>query len=110
MNAPWLCWVATEPIAVVSVPAGASAVMRYALPSPPSDVLAHAVPRAEVQATGTAWPDGPYWPTAMKPPELAISAVKAVSGPGEANGTSPQFAPPSTESTANGTTSPRTVA
>src|SRR5208282_1100483 len=43
-------------------------------------------------------------PAAVKPAEpAAVSAVKAVSGPGELNGTCCQVAPPSTESSAKGT-------
>src|ERR1700731_3228175 len=58
---------------------------------------------AEVQAATCCWPGWPNWPAAVKPPELAVSAVNLVSGPGELNGTCCQLRPPLTDSSAIGT-------
>src|SRR5271157_6087166 len=61
-------------------------------------------PVAEVHRATSCCPGWPNMPAAVKPAEpAAVSAVKVVSGPGELNGTCCQVAPPSTESSANGT-------
>src|SRR5271166_3497747 len=61
-------------------------------------------PVADVHTATSCCPGWPNMPAAVKPAEpAAASAVKAVSGPGELNGTCRQVAPPSTESSAKGT-------
>ena len=58
---------------------------------------------AEIHTAIACWPGATNWPAAAKPPELAVSAVNAVSGPGELNGTCCQLPLPFTESSAIGT-------
>ena len=64
------------------------------------------VPLAEVHTAIWRCPGGPNWPAAVNPPGPAVSAVNAVSGPGEPNGTWCQVVPPSTDNSANGTNGP----
>src|SRR5579864_4396697 len=60
-------------------------------------------PFADVQRATSCCPGGPNSPAAVKPAASAVSAVKAVSGPGELKGTCCQVWPPSADSSANGT-------
>src|SRR6185437_3296407 len=60
-------------------------------------------PVADTHRATSCWPGGPNRPAAVKPAASAVRAVKLVSGPGELNGTCCQVAPPSVDSSANGT-------
>ncbi len=102
----WLCWVTMVPMPVTAAPDGASALICQASdPLRPLDCDGFQLaPVADVHTATSCWPGWPNRPAAVKPAEpAALSAVKAVSGPGELNGTCCQVAPPSTESSANGT-------
>src|SRR5215470_16131610 len=63
------------------------------------------VPVADVHMATSCWPGWPNRPAAVKPAAPAVSAVNEVYGPGELNGTCCQVAPPSVDSSANGTAS-----
>src|SRR5271157_6568082 len=93
------------PMPVTAEPDGASAsICQASDPLRPLDCDGFQLaPVADVQTATSCCPGGPNSPAAVKPAELAVSAVKVVSGPGELNGTCCQVAPPSTESSANGT-------
>src|SRR5271165_564045 len=93
------------PMPVTAEPDGASAsICQASDPLRPLDCDGFQLaPVADVQTATSCCPGGPNRPAAVKPAELAVSAVKVVSGPGEPNGTCCQVAPPSTESSANGT-------
>jgi len=101
----WLCWVAIKPIPATADPDRASALI-WKAPAPLKSLAwvgVQLAPVADVHTATFCWPGGPNRPAAVKPAESAVSAVKAVSGPGELNGTCYQCAPPSVESSANGT-------
>src|SRR5271169_1311373 len=94
------------PMPVIAVPDGASAsICQASDPLRPLDCHGfQLVPVADAHTATFCCPGWPNRPAAVKPAEpAAVSAVKVVSGPGELNGTSCQVAPPSTESSANGT-------
>src|SRR5206468_2324662 len=57
----------------------------------------------EAHRATSCWPGGPNRPAAVKPAASAVRAVNEVYGPGELNGTWCQLAPPSVDSSANGT-------
>src|SRR5271169_3506942 len=78
--------------------------------SPLTWAAAQADPVAEVQIWTLCWPGESDWLAAVKPPELAVSAVTATPGPAEPNGFSCQLAPPSEDNSANGTDRPAFVA
>src|SRR6266516_2183220 len=60
-------------------------------------------PAVEAHRATSCWPGGPNRPAAVKPAASAVRAVNEVYGPGELNGTWCQLAPPSGDSSANGT-------
>src|SRR6202042_3751556 len=92
------------PIPVTPEPEGASAsICQASDPLRPLDCHGFQfAPVADVHTATSCCPAWPNRPAAVKPAESAVSTVKAVSGPGELNGTCCQVAPPSTESSANG--------
>src|SRR6266536_3449795 len=93
------------PMPVTAEPDAASASIRQT--SDPLRSLDRAgfqlAPLAEVHTATSGCPGGPNRPAAVKPPAPAVSAVKLACGPGELNGTCCQDAPPSADSSANGT-------
>src|SRR5919201_2001789 len=93
------------PMPVTAEPDGASVSIRQA--SDPLRSLDRAgfqlVPLADVHTATSCCPGGPNKPAAVKPAAAAGSAVKLVYGPGELNETCCQVAPPSVDSSANGT-------
>ena len=94
------------PMPVTAEPDGASAsICQASDPLRPLDCDGFQLtPVAEVHTATFCCPGWPNRPAAVKPAEpAAVSAVKVVSGPGELNGIGCQVAPPSTESSANGT-------
>src|SRR5229473_3429160 len=96
------------PMPVTTEPDGASAsICQASDPFRPLDWDGFQVtPFADVHRATSCCPGGPNRPAAVKPAVSAVSAVKAVSGPGELNGTCCQLVPPLTESSANGTVPP----
>src|SRR6266700_6284381 len=92
------------PMPVTTLPDGASASICQASDPlrPPDWDGFQLAPVADVQRATSCCPGGPNRPAAVKPAASAVSAVKAVSGPGELNGTCCQFRPPSADSSANG--------
>src|SRR6266849_4110884 len=94
-----------EPMPVTMEPDRASAVISQASDPlrPPDFDGFQLAPVADVHTATSCCPGWPNRPAAVKPAESAVSAVKAVSDPGELNGTCCQVAPPSTENSANGT-------
>ena len=96
------------PMPVTAEPDGASALICQASdPLRPLDCDGFQLaPVADVHTATSCCPGWPNRPAAAKPAEPeAVSAVKVVSGPGQLNGTCCQVAPPSTDSSANGTAS-----
>src|SRR5271166_6005226 len=94
------------PMPVTAEPDGASAsICQASDPLRPPDCDGFQLaPVADVHMATSCCPGWPNRPAAVKPAEpAALRAVKAVSGSGELNGTCCQVAPPSTESSANGT-------
>src|SRR5712691_4254586 len=93
------------PMPVTTLPDGASAsICQASDPLRPPDLDGFQLaPVADVHTATSCCPGWPNRPAAVKPAASAVSAVKAVSGPGELNGTCCQVAPPSTDSSANGT-------
>src|SRR5712691_711342 len=93
------------PMPVTWRPYGASASIRQASDPlrPPDWDGFQLAPVADVHTATSCCPVWPNRPAAVKPAASAVSAVKAVSGPGELNGTCCQVTPPSTDSSANGT-------
>src|ERR1700724_2080903 len=93
------------PMPVTAEPDGASAsICQASDPLRPLDCDGFQLaPVADVHTATSCCPGWPNRPAAVKPAESAVSAVKAVSGPGELNGTCCQVAPPSAENSANGT-------
>src|SRR6266516_1396900 len=85
---------------VTAVPDAASAVMAW-LPSPVRPLTGE---RVQLVPLAVVQPGEPNCAAAVKPPPLAVSAVKLTPGPGAVKGTGCQVLPPSAERSARGWT------